>query len=262
VRYAVYLPSPRFASVVETYWILEGPGEGVAGPVFPDGRVELIFHYGAAFYRQHPTELVERQPGAIVAGQMLAPVTLFHHGHPGVAAIRLRPAAASSILRTPATELTGHLADLRDVVGPVEAVRERLSIASDDRARIAVLEQWLADRGLRTPSRAIDAAVDAIAAAGVSVDLTRVAFQSGLGLRQLERRFLNDVGLPPKSFARIVRLQRALRRIRRGDSLSDVASACGYYDQSHMARDFRSLADSSPSAWRTHGGALAPLFVG
>jgi AraC-like DNA-binding protein len=193
---------------------------------------------------------------------MLAPVTLLHHGHAGVAAIRLRPAAASSIVREGATAMTGHLGDLRDVAGAVEDVREQLAFARADRERIAVLEQWLADRAPRIPARAVDAAVDTITASGGALDLAGVAFQSGLSVRQLERRFLSDVGLPPKSFARIVRLQRALRRIRRGDTLSDAASACGYYDQSHMTRDFKSLADSLPSAWRAQAGVLAPLFVG
>ena len=78
----------------------------------------------------------------------------------------------------------------------------------------------------------------------------------------LERRFLADVGVTPKASARTLRLQAALRRIAEGQSLADVAVACGYYDQPHMTRDFRRLAETSPAAWQQYGGALTPLFVG
>ena len=89
-----------------------------------------------------------------------------------------------------------------------------------------------------------------------------LASEAGLSLRQLERRFLADVGVAPKAFARMVRLQSALRRIAGGQALAEVALACGYYDQPHMARDFSRLAETSPAAWRQYAGSLTPLFVG
>ena len=88
--------------------------------------------------------------------------------------------------------------------------------------------------------------------------LTRV---TGVSARHLERQFQDDVGLSPKTLARIVRLQQALRRVRAGLPLMEVALACGYYDQAHMTRDFRQLAAMSPGAWQQHAGDLAPLFV-
>ena len=84
---------------------------------------------------------------------------------------------------------------------------------------------------------------------------------TGLSLRHLERRFLADVGITPKTFARLVRLQAALGRIASGERLADVAHACGYYDQPHMTRDFSRLAEMSPAAWQRHAGNLTPLFV-
>ena len=90
----------------------------------------------------------------------------------------------------------------------------------------------------------------AIARSAGTIDLVAVSVAAGLSLRQLERRFLADVGVAPKSFARMVRLQAALRRIAAGEPLADVAIACGYYDQPHMTRDFSRLAETSPAAWQ------------
>jgi AraC-like DNA-binding protein len=261
VRYAQYAPSARFTPIVERYWFLEGIGDGSADQIFPDGRVEIIFHYGGPFFRELPDGAIERQPGAIVAGQMLAPVTLRHDGNAGVAAIRLRPAASASIYGGSAKDLTGHLFDARDLVRSVDDVRERLASADTDPERIAVLECWLEQIVPISPQPLVHAAVETIVRCGGTIDLRRLADRSGLSVRQLERRFSTGVGLSPKAFARLVRLQRALRRIRRGDTLRDVAHACGYYDQPHMTRDFSALANTSPAAWRVHDGELAPLFV-
>jgi len=262
MRYAEYAPSPALAGVVDCFWILEGNGSGVAEPIIPDGRIEIVFHYGVRFEQHHPDGRVERQPASMVVGQMLAPISVGHRGRAGVAAIRLRPAAARAVVRCGAAEITGRVVELDTLFGATETLRERLALAGDDRVRVRLLEQWLGTVVRAVPAREVDGAVAAIAAAEGTIDLVAVASSTGLSLRQLERRFLADVGVGPKTFARTVRLQAALRRIAEGRSLADVAAACGYYDQPHMTRDFRRMAETSPAAWQQYGGALTPLFVG
>lgn len=261
MRYAEYPPRAALAAIVDCFWFLEGRGTGVPEPIIPDGRFEIVFHYGAPFNRHHDDGRIERQPPAMVVGQMLAPISIGHHGIAGVAGIRLRPAAARTVVGCSAAELTNRFVDVAAMFGPTATLRERLAAARDDAARVALLEWWLDARARGGPAREIDAAVRAIAATGGRADLVRVAFSAGISLRQLERRFLADVGVAPKTFARMVRLQAALRQISDGRPLADVAHACGYYDQPHMARDFSLLAQTSPAAWRRHAGELTPLFV-
>jgi AraC-like DNA-binding protein len=246
---------------VDCYWILEGDGAGIPEPIIPDGRIEIILHYGVRFDRHHPDGRVERQAPAMLVGQILAPISLGHHGRAGVAAIRLRPAATRVVARCSAADVTGEFVELDALFGPTATLRERLSLAPDDIARVRLLETWLASHVHATPQGDVSATVDAILANGGTVDLQALATDAGISLRQLERRFLTDVGMPPKVFARIVRLQAALTRIAAGQSLADVAHACGYYDQPHMTRDFSRLAETSPSAWQQYGGQLTPLFV-
>jgi AraC-like DNA-binding protein len=261
MRYAEYPPSAALAPVVDCYWFLEGPGSGVPEPIIPDGRIEIVFHYGARFSRHLDAGPIERQAPSLVVGQMLAPISISHHGIAGVAGIRLRPAAARAVVGCSAVDLTDRFVDLESVFGATATLRERLAGAEDDTARVALLASWLEPRVRGVPARDVDAAVAAIASTGGRVDLVRVAVHAGIGLRQLERRFLADVGVAPKTFARMVRLQAALRQIRDGHPLADVAQTCGYYDQPHMARDFSLLARTSPAAWRRHAGELTPLFV-
>jgi AraC-like DNA-binding protein len=261
MRYAQYAPSRRFAAIVECYWFLEGDGPAGAEPIIPDGRMEVVLHYGRRFDRHHADGRVERQDAAMLVGQLLAPVTLASRGSAGVAAIRLRPAAGRAIADYTAAELAGRFIDLDALFGSTDGLRDRLAVASGDAARVALLESWLAPHVRREPSVALTVAVNSILDSPSGADLATVASQAGIGLRQLERQFIADVGISPKTFARMARLQAALSLIASGQPLGDVAVACGYYDQSHMTRDFMHLAQTSPAAWRQQSGVLTPLFV-
>ena len=94
MRYAEYAPPAALAPVVDCFWFLEGPGTGVPEPIIPDGRLEIVFHYGVPFNRHLDDGQIERQAPSMVVGQMLAPISIGHQGVAGVAGIRLRPAAA------------------------------------------------------------------------------------------------------------------------------------------------------------------------
>jgi AraC-like DNA-binding protein len=262
MRYAEYAPSPRFRALVEKLWLLEGHATGAADAVLPDGRMELIFHYEGAFWRHRDEGEPVEQPLSLLVGQMIEPVILTPRGYAGVAAIRLRPAAARTLFRLPMTEISGRFVDLESIFPNVSTLRARLAEAPDDEHRIGALEQWLLDLACPPPRRDVEAAVAAVLRSGGRTSIESLSLLAGTGVRQLERQFRDDVGLSPKVFSRIVRLQSALRRIRDGLPLSHVALACGYYDQAHMTRDFRQLAAMSPGMWQSHSGDLAPLFLG
>jgi AraC-like DNA-binding protein len=77
-----------------------------------------------------------------------------------------------------------------------------------------------------------------------------------LSSRQHRRRFQAAAGIPPKLYARIRRFQHVLGQIGRVP-VADAAAACGYCDQSHLIRDFREFAGTSPGQWlRDRGDVL------
>jgi AraC-like DNA-binding protein len=261
MRYAEYTPTPPLAALVERFWLLEGCATSAADAIIPDGRVELVFHYGGAFWRHDAGGARVKQPASLLVGQMIEPVVLAPDGPAGVAAIRLRPAASRTVLGFSLQEVSGRFVDLELIFPSVRWLLERLSEASSDGARVQALEEWLTGMACRPPRRHIEGAVATILQSGGRASIDSLVATANTSLRQLERQFRDDVGLTPKTFSRIVRLQGALRRVRQGRSLTEVALASGFYDQAHMTRDFRELASMSPGAWQTHAGDLAPLFV-
>ena len=82
----------------------------------------------------------------------------------------------------------------------------------------------------------------------------------GLSARRFTRLFTLEVGLTPKLYARIKRFERMLRLHagRRCADWSEVAQHCGYFDQSHLIRDCKSLSGFTPSELVRDAAATRP----
>jgi AraC-like DNA-binding protein len=91
--------------------------------------------------------------------------------------------------------------------------------------------------------------------------MSRVAAACGVTIRTLARAFERSMGMTPKTLARVVRLGEAAASLRGGASAADAAAASGYFDQAHMANDFRTMTGRSPSRWLADEGALAVQFL-
>jgi AraC-like DNA-binding protein len=264
VDYRQRAPHARLARFVEAFWSLSGPGAASLDPIFPDGHPELIVHRRAPFMRVEIGRPAERQATRLFAGQMRAPAFLLPGGDAEVIGVRFRPQGAAAFLPVPLNELT-------DAIVEVEALQvrwlSRLSAAAESAASIEqaidLLEQGLLDRVGAAADRPspIEQIVEAIITSAGRASIDRLASGSSLGRRQLERRFNHEVGVSPKTFARILRFQAALVSAPEADNWSDVAHAHGYADQSHLIRDFKALTGQPPTRLLRQAGELTRIFL-
>lgn len=165
--------------------------------------------------------------------------------------VRFTPQGSGS-LGVPADELTARSLALEDLIPVREAreLRERVLLAADTRAAIETLAAFLLRRSF-VPDALVDRAAAALTADAPdsSALVWRVARTLRISERQLERRFLERIGITPRRFARLRRFERAVARLERG-TLTDAALEAGFYDQSHFIREFRAFAGTTPGAWR------------
>ena len=90
---------------------------------------------------------------------------------------------------------------------------------------------------------------------GGAIRVSELAAGTGWSERHLTSRFRAEIGLAPKAAARVIRFDRArkllVRKLTAGGDylLADLAADCGYFDQAHLAREFRALAGCPPSQW-------------
>jgi AraC-like DNA-binding protein len=191
---------------------------------------------------------------ALIGGLHLAPAVITHDGRQSGMQLAVRPLGCRALLGLPAGELGGVDADLAAVVGDglVARLRGELHDARTWPERFArvdrVLGEVLRDRG-GDVHPAVAYAYDRLLATGGDVAVGALAAEAGWSARHLTNRFHAEVGLRVKEAARVVRFDRARRRLHTGARLADVAAATGYFDQAHLAREFRALAGVPPSRW-------------
>jgi AraC-like DNA-binding protein len=257
MRYLEIRPRAPTAESVRCHWFLTGTGTGTvavdaAAPALPDGSPELILNLADPFHAVAADGSSVPQPMAMLVGQITRPFAVRPGSRVDLAAVRLEAFGMAPFVADAST-LTDRFIDVaRQFDGRIEVARRQLAETPDPTARAAILDV-LVD-GIRACGRAADdrvvAAVRGIRMTHGILLLDELAASLGLTMRTLQRRFALDVGISPKQLARMIRFQRVFA-VWRDDrpSLARVAAECGYFDESHLARDFRDLAGLSPAAF-------------
>jgi AraC-like DNA-binding protein len=190
----------------------------------------------------------------LAGGLHTTPAFITHPGRQSGIQLAVSPLGARALLGRPAGELAGMDVDAADVLGDVaRELHERLREAASWPARFAVLDQILLHHADLDHQVAPDIAEAwrLLARSGGTIQAGELARRVGWSPRYLQRRLLTETGLTPKAAARVTRFDRARRALQHqpGLPLAGLAARCGYYDQAHLAREFRELAGCPPSAW-------------
>ena len=150
-----------------------------------------------------------------------------------VAGVHFKPGGAFPFLGLPAGELHNKLVSLEDLWGRLaDQLRERLLEAATPQAKLRVLEQVLLARAAERLERhpAVAFALNEFHCAPHTRMIADVTGQIGLSAKRFIQVFSGEVGLTPKLFCRVRRLQRVLRQIGTGGQVewAAVAADCGY----------------------------------
>jgi AraC-like DNA-binding protein len=214
-------------------------------PARPNCFVQIILS------GRHAMADVERKvrQDAPVAG-LFGPLTHYHYdmeipGDLRTFSARLQPAAASQLFGIDPGQLVDTFRPLELPLGLLEGLRA----APDFTAMAALVDDWLVQlaKGKRGTDAVTSAANHLRHARGI-ISVQELADESGLSLRQFQRRFQALTGLNPKHYARLCRIGQAVHRkeLEPTASWTDLALECGYADQSHFIRDFKALTGTVP----------------
>jgi AraC-like DNA-binding protein len=176
-----------------------------------------------------------------------------------VMGIRMRPGEAARLFPVRPYELTDSDAPLAELWGDDGRKLEESLLCLLDRAmRVGLDAEEMARRARLLMEKALE---KRLASHGAPADLPiraaaqllcegaavhDVATRIGLSERQLARRFVERVGVSPRMFGRVRRLQRAALEMQRGARLAEVAASVGYADQPHFTREATSLSGTTP----------------
>ncbi|SDK90942.1 helix-turn-helix domain-containing protein [Nonomuraea jiangxiensis] len=163
--------------------------------------------------------------------------------------VRLTPFGARRLYGLPMRHLTNLVVPVGDLLGPwSETVVDRLAGIPSWPDRLALTDRLLSERILAGPALGPELpwAWARLLESGGRISASDLADSLGWSHRHLVARFQDQIGLPPKTAARVIRFDRATRLLRSGIPIARVAAECGFYDQAHMNREFRVLGDTTP----------------
>jgi AraC-like DNA-binding protein len=270
VLYLRHSPGPPLSSFVDCFWILTDAQIPRKERILPSGTSELVVNLRENEMRIHDPvqpDRCKRFSGAILSGSYSRVFVCDAAQHESIVGVHFRPGGASAFLNEAASELADLHVDLADLWGrSAGELREQLCEAATPPERFRIMDEFLTGHlhsSRRHPAPA--AALEMFGSAGTGGSVRDVARAIGLCERRFIQLFNAQVGLTPKRFCRLLRFQRAralAQRIamssldREPDTWAacsvdwpQLASACGYFDQSHLIHEFQEFSGSSPSEY-------------
>jgi AraC-like DNA-binding protein len=166
--------------------------------------------------------------------------------------VDLSPLGARRLFGLPMHELTNRVVPLHLVLGrEAEVLKDRLQAARSWPDRFTIVDQALAGclKDASAVSPGVERAWKSLECTGGKVSIARLGHELGWSRKRLVVRFLEEIGLTPKTAARVLRFQALGVRLRSGRARcwADLALECGYFDQSHLVREVRRLAGVTPT---------------
>jgi len=242
MTYRQCLPSPPLRGLVAAYWGIEDDAAAPAPRrILPDGCADLICDFSGVVPRMR------------WVGTMTRAIEVTGGARQSLFGIRFAPGGLFPLLGAPLSLLT-------DGSISVDALPARWWQPP--------LQAWGEDEGFAARCHRADASLQAVLPSLPGGEGTRVlrwlqhaplvpssasalADELGLGMRTLQRRFMDQLGVSPRQHLRWLRFERARQLLVHGEARAvDVALAAGYSDQPHFVREFRRFAGVTPGRYR------------
>jgi AraC-like DNA-binding protein len=247
-------PHPRLRAFVNGY---HGFFEATPGPLrrreMPSTDVPVIISFGEPWeITLGPDSPRPERWTSFVGGLHDGWVLSEHRGTAHGMQITLTAVGARMFLGLPMGELTRSVIALDDLLGrDADRLTERLAETPSWDARFDLLDGAIAARlaEAEPPPPDLLHAWTRLRRSDGRVPVAELAAELRCSRRHLTSRFREQLGLPPKALARLLRFDRVVRLLREGRiaTWAQAAAEGGYYDQSHLNRDFRAFADATPT---------------
>lgn len=250
-----YKPVDRLKPFVKFFWQGEFNRHGssiLRQKVIPNGYVEMIIHLSSLHCDLFSGNNWGQSPEYTIIGLYTKPYDVHFRDLVNVFGIRFKPEGFYNIFGVPAAEFSEKFEDMEDLAGTAfgefcEKIRETGNIAG----RLMLAEKYLL-KNLDKKKLYMDyvnRAAEIIRRNNGFIRIEDLAGEVFISIRQLEREFKRKIGISPKFYMRINRLNEVQRQLEEQDQLdlTEITYACGYADQAHFIRDFRSLTGQKPT---------------
>ena len=269
MNYKTFQPHSDLKSLVKCYWILEVPAgsNSVRQRIVPDGCIEMAFILGDDIKRFTSEDNFILQPRAMVLGQTIEPFYIQPTGYVNTFAIRFYPYGFANFVSTPISNLANTETPIEDLFGetPSKELEQKIILAKDTRQRIEIIQKFLLDKLSEKTiiDNIVKTTVDTLLSTKGSSSINVILKEDLSKRRQLERKFLKQIGISPKQLGKVIRLQTALKMLldQKTGTLTRIAYESEYYDQAHFIKDFKEFTGTNPKDFLEDGEmTLSAIF--
>jgi len=255
VRMTEYKPPPSLAPYIELFWDARFNTKQehlYSQKVVPNGYIELIIHTTDVHCHLSKYGLWSPSPDYTIIGLFTSPYEVRFKDIVNVFGVRFKPEAIYNLFGIPASEFHQKYEDMESILGPdFHSFCSRLREAEDVKKQILLAENYFSEKlqKIRNPLSYVNHAAEIIRKSNGFLRIEDLCNNVFIGLRQLQRQFKQVIGISPKMYMRISRLNTVNQLIndQKIMNLTEIAFQCGYADQSHFIRDFKSIIGASPS---------------
>jgi AraC-like DNA-binding protein len=248
-------PAPALFHLIRYYYQVETHliGRRVQPvPARSPQAVEFTFGIPYEVHRLDRGIVEQAHSIALIGSQTFRRVDLFMQGKVEAFTIVFQPGGLLMLFSLPGEVVTDDHFEGEGALGRrLGELERRLGDVKSFTDRVRVANEYLCAR--RRPFEGVSCiakAASELLARNGCIGVSDLAHDMGLGIRQFERRFRYEIGIPPKLYARIVRFEAAVRE--KGASpetrWTDIAHTLGYHDQMHMVHDFKLLSGDNPTS--------------
>lgn len=266
--YQQILPNQNLRKYIKCFWVLKQTEKSIeteTETILPDGTFEIVFNLADRFRRFYADGKTEVQPHTILVGQMRQFVQIEPLGNINLFGIRFQSIGAYHFFKFPLHEITDQIQALDLVLEKSDQDLEtQINESFTTNERISIIESFLTRKladNLQT-DKPMESAVENILQNYGKVSVSKIAKEFGISQRQLERNFRQKIGVSPKFFCRIIRLQNVLNAMQKAEikDFPQIEVSFSYYDQAHFIHEFREFAGKSPTAFFTQQNQISEFF--
>ena len=263
-------PAKELLPFIRHYLFLESSGNDVKKlRLFSDGNMGIVFSFKNNLLNGFDDiAQSEMLPGSFLYGQISEFKNVCLRNETGLIIVVFQPTGINQLMGIPAHELNDSIIRTEYIFNKqgrqlYEKLAEQFTIQDKLRLLNAFFLEQLAKRMVPDDSL-LRAALNFIVKNKGLISSNQLVKLTGYTERQVERKFMESVGINPKKFSNIVKLHTFLKELKSNQNnknLTSMAYEAGYADQSHLIKEFKKITGMTPKIYQYNADKLAINFV-
>lgn len=252
----IYQPEGRLSSFVDFFWSQNDyEPRSSKERILPTGSIQLIINLDEIAFQIYEETATHVLAPIIVTSAQTEPVIISSHSRKSSLGVQFKPGGIFPLLHIKGDELNGEIIPLSSIIGNPNTAKlySRLLGLASPLKQFKCLEQFFLESLGPGDSvhPVITFASQKLQSSFYQDHISELAESFGLSPKRFTDIFKKEAGITPKLFSRIKRFQQILTRINSNQPINwtHLAFEFGYYDQSHLIRDFKVLSALTPSEY-------------